>query len=68
MYSLCLGTISKDFPVDNKKNWLYGYVYDVLFGYDSINEDDIFDIHKYLMKNYDIKECLDWLSVYLNDY
>lgn len=43
-------------------------MYDVLSGYDSINEDDIFDIHKYLMENYDIKECLDWLSVYLYDY
>ena len=34
-----------------KKTGLFGYVY-----YDSIDVDDILDIHKYLMKKYDIKQ------------
>ena len=46
---------SKDFLVDNtKKTGLYGYVYDFLVDYDSIDADDILDIHKYSMKKYDI--------------
>ena len=43
-----------------KMTALYGYVYDFLVDYDDRfsvdydNVDDNFDIHKYLMKNYDI--------------
>ena len=47
---LCLGNISKDFPVDNmKKTGLNGYIYDFSVDYDAIAVDDILDIHKYLM-------------------
>ena len=39
---LCLGNISKDFPVDNmKKTRLNGYVYDFSIDYNAIAVDDI---------------------------
>ena len=38
-----------------KKTGLYGYIYDFSVDYDSIDVDDILDIHKYLMKKRDIK-------------
>ena len=39
---LCLGNISKDFPVDNmKKTGLNGYVYDFSIDYNAIAVDDI---------------------------
>ena len=48
---LCLGNISKDWWVDNKKKTGFnGYVYDFSVDYDAIAVDDIKDIHKYLMK------------------
>ena len=48
---LCLGSISKDFSVDNmKKTRLIGYVHDFSVDYDAITVDDILDIHKYLME------------------
>ena len=48
---LCLGNISKDLFVDNmKKIGLNGYVYDFSIDYDAIAFNDIFYIHKYLMK------------------
>ena len=50
-HSLCLGNISKDWPVDNmKKTVLNGYVYDFSVDYDATAFDDILDIYKYLMK------------------
>ena len=53
---LCLGNISKYFPVHNmNKTGLYRYVYDFLVDYESIDVDDILNIHKYLMKKHDIK-------------
>ena len=53
---LCLGNVSKDFSVDNmKKTRLYGYIDDFPVAYDSIG--DILDIHRYLMKNHNIKQC-----------
>ena len=53
---LCLGSISKDFAVDNmKKTGLNGYIYDFSVDYDAIAVDDILDIHKYLMKKNNIK-------------
>ena len=49
--SLCLGNISKDFSVDNMKITEFtGYVYDFSVDYDPIANDDIKDIHKYLME------------------
>ena len=51
-----MGKISKDFSVDNiKKTGLNGYVHDFSVDYDANPLDDILDIHKYLMKNHDIK-------------
>ena len=48
---ICLGNISKHWPVDNMKRTRFtGYVYDFSVDYDSIAVDDIKDIHKYLMK------------------
>ena len=52
---LCLGNISKDFSVDNvKKPGFHGYVYDFSVDYDATDIDDILDIHRYLMKNYNL--------------
>ena len=43
------------------------YVYDFLyyiiylwFGYDSIDVDDVFDNHRYLMKKHSLKKCFDY--------
>ena len=42
---------TKDWSVDNlKKTGLNTYVHDFSADYDNIAVDDIFDIHKYLMK------------------
>ena len=44
--------VSKDFSVDNMKNTeLFGHVYNISVGYDSVNIDDNLDVHKYLMEN-----------------
>ena len=54
---LCLGNISKDWPIDNmkkKKTGLNGYVYDFSADYDSTDVDDIKSIHKYLRNKNDI--------------
>ena len=48
---ICLGNISRDFSVDNmKKTGLNRYVYHFSVDYDFIANDEILDIHKYLMK------------------
>ena len=48
---LCLGNISKVWLIDNmKKRSFNGYVYDFSVDYDASNNDDIKDIHNYLMK------------------
>ena len=53
---LCLGNISKDYSVDNmKKTGLNGYVYGFSVDYNAIADDDILDIHKYLMEKNNIK-------------
>ena len=53
---LRLGNISKYFPVDNmKKAGLNRYIYDFSVDYDAIADDDILDIHKYLMEKNNIK-------------
>ena len=42
---------------------LYGYLYDFSVDYDSIEDDDILDIHKYLMKkNNIVQKCLGLLK------
>ena len=35
------------------------YMYDFSLDYDSVDLDDILDIHKCLMKKYNMKKCLD---------
>ena len=48
---LCLGIISKDWLIDNmKKTSFNGYVYEFSVDYDATYNDDIKDIHNYLMK------------------
>ena len=52
---ICLGNISKDWPIDNnKKTGFTGYVSDFSVDYDPIAVDDIKHIHKYLMKKNNI--------------
>ena len=58
---LCLGNISGDFSAKNvkkkrKKKRLNRYVYN--FSVDYRDTSDNTDIHKYLMKKHDIKQCL----------
>ena len=49
--NLCLGNVSKDFSASNmKKTGFNGYIYEFSVHYDSIDIDDIKDIHIYLMK------------------
>ena len=63
-----MGNISKDFTVYNmKETGLYGYMYDFSVYYNSIDVDNIFDIHSCLMKKNNIK-CLDLLKKRLLDY
>ena len=48
---ICLGNISKDWSVGNmKRTGFTGHVYDFIVDYESIEVDDIKNIHKYLMK------------------
>ena len=51
-----MGNVFKYFSVDiTKKTESCGYFYDFSVDYDNFDVDDIFDIHKYLMKKHDIK-------------
>ena len=53
--NLRLGNVPKDFSASNmKKNGFNGYIYDFNVDYDSIDVDNIKDIHKYLMRKIDI--------------
>ena len=53
--NLCLGNVSKDFSAINmKKTGFNAYIYEFRVDYDSIDVDDILDIHKYLMKKNNI--------------
>ena len=45
-----------------KKTGLNEYVYDFSVDYDAIAVVDILDIHKYLMKKHDVKQCLNLLK------
>ena len=52
---ICLGNISKDWPVDNmKRNGFTGYLYDFSVDYEAADVDDIKDIHKYLVNKNNI--------------
>ena len=52
--NLCLRNVSKDFSASNikkkKKTEFNGHIYDFSVDYDSIDVDQIKDIHKYLME------------------
>ena len=49
--NLCLGNVSKDFSASNMKKTVFnGYIYGFSVDYDSVDVDNIKDIHKYLMK------------------
>ena len=51
-----LGSISKDFSIDNiKKTGLCGYIYIIFFDYNSTDLDDILDIHKHLLVENKVK-------------
>ena len=55
-----LGKISKNFTVDKmKKTVLNEYLYDFSLNCNTIYVSDIIDNNKYLMKKYNINECLD---------
>ena len=57
---ICLGNVLKDFSVDNMIICgLCGYVYHFSVDYHSVDVDGILDAHKHLMRNHDIKQCLD---------
>ena len=52
---LCFGNISNDFSVSNmKKTRLYGTIYEFSADYGAISVNNILNIHKYLMKKYNI--------------
>ena len=52
---LCLGNISKDWSIDNKKKTGFnGYVYVFSVDHDAVAVDDILDIHNHLKKKNDI--------------
>ena len=64
---MCSGNISKDFSANNikkkkkkKKTGLDGSLYEFFAYYIFIDDSNIIDIHKYLMKKHDIKWCLDF--------
>ena len=58
-YALCLGNISKDFTInDLKKTGLREAVNFFSVDFNPIDTNDIWDIHKYLKKKHDIKQCL----------
>ena len=58
-YPLCLGNISGDFSANSKKKiGLNGCVYDFCVDYRAFDTSNIIGIHKYLIKNHDIKQCL----------
>ena len=54
-YPLCLGSISKDWTVDNMKmTGPKGNVYDFSVDYNATVISDILDIHEYLIKKNEI--------------
>ena len=58
-YTLCLGNISKDFTINNmKKIGLKGSVNFFSVDFNPIYTNDTLDIHKYLMKKHNTKQCL----------
>ena len=49
-YTMCLGGLSKDYTENSSKDTgLYGNVYDFSVDYGAITNDEILNIHNYLM-------------------
>ena len=68
-YNFCLGSVSKDFIKDEQSEFfLNGTVYDISVDHSSIKEEDILDIHQYLMDENNIIQCFSFLKEYLKDY
>ena len=68
-YNFCLGSVSKDFLKDEQNDFfLNGTVYDISVDHSSIKEEDILDIHQYLMDENNIIQCFSFLKEYLKDY
>ena len=56
LYPFCFGNISKDLIVDNmRKTGLNEYVNEFAVDYNTIDINEIVDIHKYLTKKHNIK-------------
>ena len=54
-YSMCVGGLSKDYTENSRKGTgLYGNVYDFSVDYSAITNDEILDMHDYLMKKNNI--------------
>ena len=54
-YPMCLEGLSKDYNRNSRKDTgLYGNVYDFSVDYSAITNDEILDIHNYLMKKNNI--------------
>ena len=50
-YSLCLGSVSKDWSQENMKKTVFNdYIYDFSADYNDFGTSDIVEIHKYFMK------------------
>ena len=71
-HNFCLESVSKDFTKDRQsKISLNGTVYNLSDDHSSIEDEDILNIHQYLMVKYNIK-CLDllknvyWIIKHLN--
>ena len=61
--NLCLGNTSEDWTVDDMRiTGLNGYTYDVSVDYYAIAIDDIFDIHKYLMKKIILYKMFEFIK------
>ena len=59
-YPLCLGNISKDFTLDNRKTGLKGSVKVFSVDYKPIKTREILDIYRFLIKKHNIKECSEF--------
>ena len=65
--NFCLGSVSKDFPKDEKSEFFFlnGTVYDFSFDHSSVKKEDIHNVLQYLMVR---NKCLILFKKYLSDY
>ena len=66
--NFCLGSVSKDFPKDEKNEFFFflnGTVYDFSFDHSSVKKEDIHNILQYLMVR---NKCLILFKAYFSDY